>query len=559
MFSATQRPDQLDRLGRELFDLVIIGAGINGAAAARAAALRGYSVALVDQDDIAFGTSSRSSRLIHGGLRYLEHLELGLVFESLAERALLARAARHIVRPLRFVFPVYRGDRVSLLQARMGLVLYDMLALFRNYKNHDKLAPAEVSTCLPGVREAGLEGALGYYDYSTDDGRLVLENAMDAAEQGAVVVTRARVESIKNIKSGVRLKTLRVRDLVGQQEMMVTARAVLCAAGPWTDEVLGTRGDRRWLRPTKGVHIVVPRERLAVDCAVVLQHPSDRRVLFALPFYEHTVFGTTDTDFDGDPGRVSTTAEDVRYLLDAARHYFPSAHLRAEDVISTWAGVRPLVAADSDDPSAVSREERIEALKGGIVAVAGGKLTTYRRIAAACLDAVAPVIMESGGPLPKRPAPEEKGPLPGAVGLETEEKLERLRGELTRRVNDPAVARQLSHSYGVRAREVLELSERRPRLGERIVPELPLIWAQVVFAARAELALTLGDVLIRRTQLCYRDAGQGLDVAGRAAVLLAEELGWDADERERQIQDYREQIAQARPAGARIEGRPLHV
>jgi glycerol-3-phosphate dehydrogenase len=344
---------------------------------------------------------------------------------------------------------------------------------------------------------------------------------------------------------------VRVHDLLGGQELTTSARAVLCAAGPWTDEVLATTGGGapRWLRPTKGVHIVVPRERLAVESAVVLQHPADRRVLFALPFHERTVLGTTDTDFDGDPGQVRTTDEDVRYLLEAARHYFPSAHLRADDVIATWAGVRPLIASDSDDPSAVSREERIEALQDGVVAVAGGKLTTYRRIAAACLDAVAPAIMEAGGPLPRRPAPEEKGPLPGAVGLETEEKLERLRGELIRRVGDREVARQLSHSYGVRAREVLELVERRPTLAERIVPELPLVWAQVVFAARAELALTLADVMIRRTQLCYRDRRQGLDAVERASELLAEELGWDAAERARQIQDYREQIARSGPAG----------
>ena len=558
MLSPTHRSSQLGQLARNTFDLVVVGAGIHGAAAARAAALRGYSVALVEQDDLGSGASSRSSRLIHGGLRYLEQRQLGLVFESLAERAILARVARHLVRPLQFVFPVYRGDRVSLSRARLGVGLYDALDLYRDHGHHRALPPAAVTAAVAGLRQGGLQGAVGYVDYRTDDGRLVLENITDAAEQGAVVVTRA---AVKGIETRDKVETVRVHDRLGGQQIEVRGRAVLCAVGPWTDTLLGRcqQGVRRWLRPTKGAHIVVPRDRLALDSAVVLQHPADGRVLFAMPYHERTVFGATDTDFQGDPGAASATARDVRYLLRAATHYFPSAHLTADDVIATWAGVRPLLAASADDPSAVSRRERIEVLPGRVVAVAGGRLTTYRRVAAACIDAVAPLIRAAGGPRPRRPARGEKGPLPGAVGLETEDRLQRLRGEIARRVSDDvAVARQLCHAYGVRARALVELVERRPKLGDRVVPGLPVIWAQVVYAARAELAFSLSDVLVRRTQLALRDRHRGLGVVEQCAKLMAAELGWDDAERERQIQGYCDEMALAELPG-RSGGRHLHA
>lgn len=465
--SARDRPDVLERLSREHFDLVVIGAGINGAAAARAAALRGYSVALIEQDDIAFGTSSRSSRLIHGGLRYLEHMQFGLVFESLAERALLSRLARHIVRPLEFVMPVYRGDRVGLNTVRMGLLLYDVMALFRSYRGHRKLSVEQISGRVPGIREGGLRGALSYFDYRTDDGRLVLENVISAVEQGAVALSYARV-------AGVERGRVRVRDRLGGEEVTVRGRAIR-AAGPWTDLVLGNaRPHQRWLRPTKGVHIVVPHGRMPLECAVVMQHPADGRVVFVLPFHEHTAVGTTDTDFEGDPGAVTATEQDVDYLLQAIAYYFPSVHLGPDDVFSTWAGVRPLVREETDDPSAVSREERVETLEDGVVVVAGGKLTTYRRIAATCVDAAADLIAERGGPQRRREVPQEKSPLPGADGLESDEDLKQLAARLGQALDDPQVGSYLAHAHGVRADRVLELVQQRPELGRRIVADLPI-------------------------------------------------------------------------------------
>jgi len=560
--SVAQRPAALETLGRWTFDLVIIGGGITGASIARAAALRGYTVALLEQDDLGSGTSSRSSRLIHGGLRYLEHGELGLVFESLAERALLARVARHIVRPQRFVLPVYKQDRVGMGQARLGLWLYDTLALFRNYRRHQSLSAAEAAMQVEGIRQAGLSGAIAYYDYRTDDSRLVLENILSAVELGAVVASHARVEGFDRTASGVRC--VQVHDRLGGARFEVRTRAIMCAAGPWTDGVLGTG---RWLRPTKGVHVVVPRERLAVDNAVVMQHPGDGRVMFVLPFHERTVLGTTDTDFDGDPTSAVPDARDVSYLLQAAAHYFPGAHLGSDDVISSWAGVRPLVRAPTgvlhsalqsgsptpraevDDPSAVSREHRIETLPGGIVVVAGGKLTTYRRMAAQCLAAVTRVIAESGGSPSRGPVAGEKGPLPGAMGLEREEQFEALCQRTVQQIEDQTLAHQLCQTYGVRAQQVVLLMHQRPELARRLVPELPIVWAQVVFAARHELALTLCDVLVRRTQLVYRDAGRGLDVALHAAEVMGDELGWDTVERQRQVEAYRQLVRTDHPTG----------
>ncbi|MGD8863934.1 MAG: glycerol-3-phosphate dehydrogenase/oxidase, partial [Myxococcales bacterium] len=507
-FSAAERQRALERMAQETFDLVIVGGGINGAGIARAAALRGYSVALLEQRDLGSGTSSRSSRLIHGGLRYLEHAEFRLVFESLAERAALARVARHLVRPLPFVFPVYEGDRLGLTRARLGIFLYDLLALFRNFRRHRGLSPEAVARRLPQIRRQGLRGALAYYDYRTDDARLVLENVLAAAAAGAAV---ASYTPVLGIDSGGGTKEIHARDLVGRRELTVRGRVVICAAGPWTDRVLQIKNPNwRWLEPTKGVHLVLPRERLPIDSALVMQHPDDARVVFALPFCERTVIGTTDTRYAGDPLRVRTTANDVAYLLGVAAHYFPEARMSEDDVIANWAGVRPLLRSDADDPGAASREHRLKVRDDGVVVIAGGKLTTYRRMADECVKAAAWALARAGGPPPRRAVPAEAGPLPGAEGLQSEAELERLVGRLAGELEDRRVARQLAHSYGVRALELSRMVAGRPELGQPIAPELPYIWAQVPFAARHELALSLSDVLVRGTQVFYRDRDQGL-------------------------------------------------
>lgn len=536
-----------ERLRRELFDLVVVGGGINGVAIARDAALRGASVALLEQDDLASGTSSRSSRLIHGGLRYLEHGEVRLVFESVSERSRLARNARHLVRPLPFIFPVYEGQ-LSLLTMDMGLWIYDALALFRNYQSHEHLTPIGTQDLVPGLELEGLEGSVLYYDYQTDDARLVLENALAAEQAGASLLSHARVLDLESDRGGTR--GVRVRDRLVDEELVVRGRVVVLAAGPWTDTLLGSGGGAgRWLRPTKGIHVVVPRERLPLSAALVMRHPVDRRILFALPYFERTVIGTTDTDFDGDPGRVNATGEDVRYLLEVSRHYFPRAALAPDDVISTWAGVRPLLHQEgAAETGAVSREHRIDARPDGLVVIAGGKLTTYRRMAAECVDLALRLLATRGGPPAPRRAPTHRLPLPGAASIEADADLDAIALRLLARLGPSAQVRahHLAYTYGARIGKIEAILARDPESGAPMIPELPFCWAELSLAAAEEHAFTVVDALVRRTQVFYRDRDQGLTVAERAAARMARELGWDEAEQRRQVERYRDAVAENR-------------
>jgi glycerol-3-phosphate dehydrogenase len=540
--SLPQRQQMQARLQAETFDLLIIGGGINGAGVARDAALRGYRVALLEQEDFGFGTSSRSSRLVHGGVRYLEHGHIGLVFESLRERAQLARLARHLVRPLPFVFPVYQGSR-SLLTVNLGLWLYDALALFRNYRHHKRLSARGVMATVPGIRPQGLRGGVYYYDYQTDDARLVLENILSAVAEGAVALSYVRVEGYERTAQDAGV--VQARDRLTDASFTVRCRVMVCAAGPWTDHVMALSGEtQRYLQTTKGVHLVLPGESLPLDVALVMQHPQDGRILFALPYHECTVLGTTDTDFAGDPATVHATAADVHYLLDAARHYFPQAALTPDKVIATWAGVRPLLSQeDTARPSAASREHRIEAHPDGVVVMAGGKLTTFRHMAAECVDATARLIADAGGPSPTFRPPTQRLPLPGTQGLSSDDDLKRLAATLDQDLQNPHISRHLVTVYGSRAGEAMALAHKEDTALTPIVEGLPYVWAEIPFAVCEEMALTLSDVLVRRTQIFYRDQEQGLSVAEEVAARMARYLGWDAAEQAQQVQTYRDLVA----------------
>lgn len=421
--STNQRARIRAQLAERVFDIAIIGGGINGAAIARDAALRGYSVVLLEQDDFGAGTSSRSSGLLHGGVRYLEHAEFSLVFEALTERTILARRARHIARPIRFIFPIYDDSPRGMFVVNLGMWLYDVLALYRNYRPHRRLRSSDIRDAMPPLLHDGLRGAMAYYDYQTDDARMVLENVLAAQQAGAIALSRLKV---LRVVRGT-LNRLELQDMLDGAAASVAARTVVCAAGPWADDVLRRGGStRKPLRPTKGVHIVLPRERIPIDAAVVLQNAVDRRVMFALPYFEHTVVGTTDTIYAADPGEVRATGDDVEYLLEVANAHFPDARVTDEDIISNWAGVRPLVAQDDNDsPGAISREHRIDVMLHGWVTIAGGKLTTYRKMASECVDRVAELLAERGGPLPAAPAPTAHIPLPGGVGLSSDADLDR--------------------------------------------------------------------------------------------------------------------------------------
>jgi glycerol-3-phosphate dehydrogenase len=533
-----RRAGTLRRLAGETFDLLVVGGGITGAGIARDAALRGLRVALVERDDFASGTSSRSSRLVHGGVRYLEHGYLHLVFEASRERRTLLRIAPHLVRPLEFTWPVYAGARVPGWKLRAGLLLYDALALFRNVANHTPLSAADVLDREPGLRREGLRGGAAYYDAATNDARLTLANAMAAAEAGAAVVNHAAVTEL--LRDGGRLRGAVVHDALTGDRLTVRARLVVNATGPWSD-MLRVQDDPSAppaVRGTKGVHIAVPRSRLGNAGALTLLSPLDGRVMFALPAGSHAIVGTTDTPTAASPDEVRATEADVDYLLRSANAFFPDAGLAHRDVVSAWAGIRPLVASGyraHGGATSASREHEITVSGGGVVGVSGGKLTTYRSMAAEATDAAERAL----GRRPTRSRTADV-PLPGGDVASLDGELTAAR-EATGGRDD--VAERLVAAYGSRWRDVCALVAADPALGAPLVVGLPYVAAELVHAARSEMACTLADLLVRRTFLAFETPDAAVCVAVRAAALVAPVLGWSAADERREVERYRREAA----------------
>ena len=472
-FDAAARQRALDALDRAELDVLVIGGGITGAGVARDAAMRGLRTALVEREDFASGTSSRSSRLIHGGLRYLEHGEFHLVFEASRERRTLLGMAPGLVTPLRFTWPVYRGARIPKWKLRAGLMLYDALALFRNIERHHMLGAAGIEALEPRLRRDGLVGGATYYDARCDDARLTLATVRAAADAGALVANHAPVRALITDKGAVRGAEIECA-LTGRT-VRARAACVVNAAGPWTDAVrlMADPGARTGLRGTKGAHILIPRVSVGNAEAIALTHPRDGRVMFILPDGDFTLVGTTDTDWFGSLDDVRATREDVRYLLEAVNHYLPAVALEPADVVSAWAGIRPLVASDAITTAAVSREHAITPTAPGMLTVTGGKLTTYRLMAEQIVD-----------------------------------RAERIAGRphrASRTAETPLAAEP--------ARE----------------PGAPELAPAVERAVREEMALTVADVLIRRTRLAFRLPDHGVPLAPAVAALMAPALGWSAE------------------------------
>ena len=543
-FDARVRPTVVDEVDGGRFDMVVVGGGINGAGVARDAALRGLKVLLLEQRDLAFGTSSRSSKLIHGGLRYLEHYQFKLVFEGTNERAILRKTAPHLVRPLMFALPVYEDDRHPLWLMDVGLWMYDSLSLFKVERRHITLRSSKrLLEREPGLNPEGLTGGIIYYDCITDDARLVLENALDAVEAGSVVLTRARVLEIDGTANGKADPSVCFEDLATGRKLRVGAKVVVNCTGAWTDltrRLADVQSDV--LSPTKGVHIVIDHQRLPVRHANALIVPEDGRVFFVIPWSGRSVIGTTDTAYTGGPADPAVELSDVEYLLRAANARFPGHDLVVDDVFAAWVGLRPLIRAeDAGDASEIPREHRIY-VDGRLVTVAGGKLTTYRKMAA---EVVARAV-EAGG-LAGSPSQTATRKLPGARGLadraaalEFDERAE----ELVRESGLPVdVARRLINVYGARAADVVEHVRREPALAGRIDADRDVIYAEVAHAVDSELALGLDDVLIRRTSLALTATDQGLGAAEQVADVMAGRLGWSLEDRARNLAAFQESIA----------------
>lgn len=544
LFSAETRRASLAALAGRPVDLLVIGGGITGAGIARDAAMRGIGTALVDAGDFGHGTSSRSSRLIHGGLRYLEHGWLRLVFEASRERRTLLRIAPHLVRPRAFTFPVHRGSRVRRWEISAAVWLYDLLAMFRNVHPHRLLSRRRVLEIEPQIRDQDLTGGALYYDAQCDDARLVLANVRSAHRHGALAANYVRVTALE--KAGGRVRGATLEDVFTGEPITVRASVVVNATGPWTDALrrLDEPGAAPLLRLTKGAHIAVPRARIGNAGAVTLTSPIDGRVMFVLPWGDVTIVGTTDTDTDCSPDDVVADPDDITYLLRSANAVFPNARLQTSDVLAAWAGLRPLLADGGASTAAVPREHRIVESASGLLTIAGGKLTTYRSMAAELVNAVSKRLRHLDGRRVPSSAPTDREPLPGGEVAD----FAQLADELVKGGQDRDVADHLVATYGAEAAAVANLATREPDLALPLLDGWPLLRADVVYQARREMAMTVSDVLVRRTHLFHRHPTQAVEVAPLVSRLLARELGWDAGREAGSVAQYLAEVARMREA-----------
>jgi len=533
-------------------DLLIIGGGATGAGIAREAVLRGLKVALVDRYDFAGGTSSRSSRLIHGGLRYLEHRHWSLVRESLRERAVLLRTAPHLVRRLAFLFPGFQGDRVPRWKTEIGLMLYNVLALGGNVRRHRALSKRAVLEHEPLLREKGLVGGALYWDAQCDDARLTLATIQSAAQHGAMVANHMCVTALDRDAELVRGAV--IEDQLTGATATVHAKVVVNATGPWSDQVRALESDRirPLLKTTRGAHVMVPRSRIGHHHAITFLSPVDGRVMFVMPWGDRSYLGTTDTDTSEAPDHVAATEADMLYLIRSTNAIFPSARLAIEDVSTSWAGLRPLIDSGPDArPSDRPREHLIEESPAGVISIAGGKLTTYRRMAVEVVDRARARLdrgpLRRTDPMKSRTATE---PLPGGEPIRTEDLFTK---GVAKGLSEPTVA-HLVGQYGSATPELYRLVSEWPQLKDPVHPQHGAIGAQVIHAVRQEYARRLDDVVFRRLSLVHETPDAGVAGVERASRIMARELGWDEERRRIEVERCREQIATI-PTGRPLSSR----
>jgi glycerol-3-phosphate dehydrogenase len=523
-----RRATAWEKLGSRKFDVLIIGGGVTGAGAALDAATRGLSVALVEARDFASGTSSRSSKLFHGGLRYLEQLNFGLVREALHERELmLSRIAPHLVKPVSFLFPLQHRlwERPYVAS---GLILYDSMGGARSVPRHRHFTRGGALRKAPALRPDALTGALMYYDAQADDARHTLTVARTAATYGATVLNSAEVVGLS--RAGERIVGATVRDVETDRLTEVQASVVINATGVWTDDIqtlAGGRG-RFHVRASKGVHIVVPRDRINSETGLILR--TEKSVLFVIPWGTHWIVGTTDTDWTLDKSHPAASRADIDYILDHVNAVL-STPLTHDDIQGVYAGLRPLLSGENESTSQLSREHAVARPQPGLISIAGGKYTTYRVMAKDAIDAA----VEDIGP-GVAPSVTEHIPLVGAEGYHAMvNQVERL----AVRVGVPVWRMQrLLDRYGSMAEELLALADDDPSLLEPLEGAEEYLRVEIVYAATHEAALHLDDLLARRTRISIETPHRGVESAEPVARLVAPILGWDEDRIANEVQSY---------------------
>ncbi len=529
-------------MGSEHFDVVVIGGGVVGAGVALDAATRGLTVALVEARDLASGTSSRSSKMFHGGLRYLEQLEFGLVREALHERELsMSVLAPHLVKPLKFLYPLtHRGWERPYVAA--GMFLYDTLGGGKSVPRQQHLTRAGALRMSPGLRRSALIGGVRYFDTLVDDARHTMTVARTAAHYGAAVRTSTQVVGF--LHESDRVSGVTVRDSEDGREATVKAQVVINCSGVWTDEVqqiAGGRGRFR-VRASKGVHLVVGRDKIVSDAAMILR--TEKSVLFIIPWGNHWIIGTTDTDWSLDLAHPAATKADIDYILGHVNKVVATP-LGAADIEGVYAGLRPLLAGESEQTSKLSREHAVARVAPGLVAIAGGKYTTYRVMAADAVD-------EAAGDIPTRVADSvtEKVPLLGADGYFA---LVNQADQVAERYGlHPYRVRHLLDRYGSLLHEVLATAEGRPELLRPITAAPDYLRVELVYGAEAEGALHLEDLLARRTRISIEYAHRGVDCAQEVAEFVAGPLGWDAAAVAREVELYQARVRAERESQAQL-------
>ncbi len=523
--STAARDRALERLGSETWDLLVIGGGITGCAVARDAALRGVRTAVVEQGDFAFGTSSRSSRLVHGGLRYLAMFDFGLVREGLVERKRLLDLVPGLVRPVRFLYPVYRGDPDRLWKVHLGVRLYDALSLGYDLGGTKRMSRRQLLASMPGLRRDGLKGAVSYFDAATHDTRLTLAVAKSAEAAGAVLVSRCRASEL--LREGDRVAGAQGQDRLGPARPAIRAKATVLCCGPWQNLYPPASVS---LRTARGTHVSIKSRRIPLEGYTALRSPRDGRLAFAMPIGEYVVFGTTDTDDRTEPGLVRPSPDDTDYLLELANHAFPPVDVTREDVTGAWAGLRPLLAeGDAPDADALSRRHQVVAGPAGLWILTGGKLTTHRRMAEDLVDTVAPFLESADVAVGEcRTASERFFPGSLAVG----EKRLRALGA------DENAIDSIAGLYGPR---IEDIAARLEALGAA-EPGAALRRAQIETAVEEEWALGLDDLLLRRLEPGPLDLKQCWQEAPAAAHRLGTLLDWSEDEIATQTAEFRSEI-----------------
>lgn len=534
----------LSAFGKETYDLLIIGGGVTGAAALRDAALRGLKVALVEKNDFAWGTSSRSTKLLHGGLRYLERFEFRMVREACRERELMLKLAPHLSNPRPFLYLQYAGYPEGMLKLRAGLTVYDMFAGAPRQRRHKMLGKDDLLKIEPHLNPDGLKGCGYYYDFLTDDARLTIETIKAGVEAGGDVANY--MQAVDFVYANGRIAGAVLQDTLTGEQGEVRARQVINCAGPWVDKVrfLESGVSGRRLRPTKGVHIVLSKKDFPLNHAVFLRSPVDNRVVWPIPALDSDLvyIGTTDTDYNGSLDHVVATDEDIDYLLAVANHTIPGRNLGREHVIGTWAGLRPLIAPeDARDASAVSREHEIFTSKDGLLTIGGGKLTTARVMGEQVVERAIELLKSLGVDRPIPASHSDQVPLSGGDAAQ----IRAAEARLAKMDVPTAVQERLLSQYGGNALHIAEMlaadSTTAVDMGGYHITA-----AEVRYAVQQEMACTLTDFFTRRATLFYWLRDGGLSIAPAVAEEMARLLDWDTAETDKQIADYQAWVADNR-------------